>query len=136
MKLKKEMEITTEIKAKVFAQYLLQKVKLTHIKKNHEQIFQLEPYVIEEMIESKGFDFKLILKPLSEITHEDCTELYAAIKYGMKSSKFILEILQALPYNAAIIAYQYLISKGYDLPNYLLGGKTLQECGLAIYEKS
>ncbi len=31
-------------------------------------------------------------------------------------------------------AYQYLISKGYDLPNYLLGGKTLQQSGLAIYE--
>lgn len=31
-------------------------------------------------------------------------------------------------------AYQYLISKGYDLPHYLLEGKTLQQAGLAIYE--
>lgn len=31
--------------------------------------------------------------------------------------------------------YQFLQSKGYDLPHYLLGGKTLHESGLAIYEK-
>lgn len=30
--------------------------------------------------------------------------------------------------------YQYLQSKGYDLPQYLLGGKTLKEAGLCIYE--
>ncbi len=31
-------------------------------------------------------------------------------------------------------AFQFLQSKGYDLPHYLLSGKTLQEAGLAIYE--
>jgi hypothetical protein len=30
--------------------------------------------------------------------------------------------------------YQYLQSKGYDLPMWLLGGKTLKEAGLAVYE--
>jgi len=29
----------------------------------------------------------------------------------------------------------YLRSKGYDIPHYLLGGKTLEQSGLAIYEK-
>lgn len=37
-------------------------------------------------------------------------------------SKFLLE------------AYQYLISEGFDVPQYLLGGKTLKEAGLATYE--
>lgn len=32
------------------------------------------------------------------------------------------------------LIYQFLQSKGYDLPNYLLGGKTLHESGLCIYE--
>lgn len=32
-------------------------------------------------------------------------------------------------------AYQFLQSKGYDLPQYLLGDKTLKEAGLAIYEE-
>ena len=34
-----------------------------------------------------------------------------------------------------LLCFQYLQSEGYDLPQHLLGGKTLQECGLAIYEK-
>lgn len=34
-----------------------------------------------------------------------------------------------------VSVYLYLQSKGYDLPNYLLGGKTLKETGLATYEK-
>lgn len=33
-----------------------------------------------------------------------------------------------------IHVYQFLQSRGYDLPNYLLDGKTLHEAGLAIYE--
>lgn len=35
--------------------------------------------------------------------------------------------------NNTLQAHQYLQSKGYDLPNYLLGGKTLYECGLCAY---
>jgi hypothetical protein len=38
-------------------------------------------------------------------------------------------------FHSNCVTYQYLISKGYDLPNYLLGGKTLHECGLCIYEE-
>lgn len=33
------------------------------------------------------------------------------------------------------LAHQFLQSKGYDLPHYLLDGKTLFESGLATYEK-
>lgn len=31
-------------------------------------------------------------------------------------------------------AYQFLQSRGYDLPHYLLNGQTLKEAGLAVYE--
>lgn len=34
-----------------------------------------------------------------------------------------------------ILLFQFLQSKGYDLPQYLLGGKTLKESGLAIYKQ-
>ncbi len=38
-------------------------------------------------------------------------------------------------YNMMVLgAYQFLIENGYDLPHRLLGGKTLQEAGLAIYK--
>lgn len=36
-------------------------------------------------------------------------------------------------YPVSLKSYQYLISQGYDLSHYLLGGKTLQEANLAIY---
>ena len=36
--------------------------------------------------------------------------------------------------NVWLSIHQFLQSKGYDLPNYLLGSKTLKECNLAIYE--
>lgn len=33
----------------------------------------------------------------------------------------------------ALLIYQFLQSRGYDLPNYHLGGKTLEQAGLAYY---
>jgi hypothetical protein len=35
----------------------------------------------------------------------------------------------------AHLIYQFLQSRGYDLPNYHLGGKTLEQAGLAYYEE-
>lgn len=92
---------------------------------------------------------KLILKPLSEISDEDATEVglmvctdesksyhnhigmsfvkLLSVKYDEKylGSYFPFDIIDAC---------QYLISKGYDLPHHLLNGKTLHEAGLATYE--
>ena len=47
---------------------------------------------------------------------------------GEKGEHFDLSDWQTLN------VYQFLQSKGYDIPQYLLGGKTLKECGLAVYE--
>ncbi len=122
------MEITAEIKAKVFAHYLGQKV---FWQETEGELTAYNLHGASTILEPS----KLILKPLSKITHENAVELYKAIKYNLRSTTFILQTLKALPFNKSTIAYQYLISKGYDLPHYLLGGKTLQECGLAIYDK-
>lgn len=35
--------------------------------------------------------------------------------------------------NYTLLIYQFLQSRGYDLPNYHLGGKTLEQAGLAYY---
>jgi len=131
------MEITNEIKAKVFAQYLGQYVICDseyHGKKelNGRSLFGLPPC-------------KIILKPLSAITDEDAIEVAQLIMGGFEALKngkaFIKQIdkresmvLHFHPLNT-FQAFQFLQSKGYDLPNYLLGGKTLNEVGLAIYEK-
>lgn len=48
---------------------------------------------------------------------------------GIKYEKCIIE-----QKGLSSIAFQFLQSKGYDLPNWYLGGKTLYEAGLCIYE--
>jgi len=89
---------------------------------------------------------KLILKPLSDITDEDALEVANICRWNhlMESSRIVQakELLGRF-WNGQtnlsgwdwIKIYQYLQSKGYDLPHLLLKSKTLQECGLAIYEQ-
>ena len=125
------MEIRNEIKIKVFAQYFGQKLGRHGCIDNSVLDIAEFDYIQRHNILSEVF---LILKPLSAITEEHIKELFKAISYGFMQTKFIVEVLEALPYKKAIIAYQFLISKGYDLPNYLLNNKTLQESGLAIYK--
>jgi len=85
--------------------------------------------------------FKLILKPLSKISKEDADGVVKIMNYEQKDTlKDILyiakfKILDSTSPEKAIEIYQFLQSKGYDMPQYLLGGKTLQDVGLAIYEK-
>lgn len=109
--------------------------------------------------------FKLILKPLSSITDEDAIEVgkilfgkeYSVGEVDRRNdyevSVKVLKPDTTINQNVYIgfkgglsncngwglqnmlQAYQYLQSKGYDLPQHLLGGKTLQEAELAIYEK-
>jgi len=93
---------------------------------------------------------KLILTPLSQISDEDAIEF---VKVTSKDDTFVkcengvifhkdslFEDVFATNLNdnyntcLPIKSFQFLQSKGYDLPQYLLGGKTLHECGLAIYE--
>jgi len=93
----------------------------------------------------------LILKPLPEITVDDAIEVYQILNYDDRKEaemKFefygIAPIVECLtrdvrnPWNFKTYAkvYQHLQVKGYDMPQYLLGGKTLKEEGMAIYNLS
>lgn len=160
------MKITNEIKAKIFAQYLGQKVKLVG-----GQIVELSAFysgtlycgIKEAITDVDVYSPKLILKPLSSITDEDaieCSKLHniefveikreknKIIVIGENSSLVISkkwkysyvincdidETPSTSRYNLNIFCHQYLQSKGYDLPQHLLGGKNLKESGLAIYK--
>ena len=156
------MEITNEIIIKVLVQYLGQEMAFkTDLSLKNQK---LTIYLLNTLI-TNGFwwrDTKLILKPLSAITDEDAIEVAKLAKpkwINLKEftvKRFITwtevnvggydtvqifsegNIRQDTYEQKAIEfyrAYQYLQSKGYDLPNYFLGGKTLEQSGLAIYTK-
>lgn len=153
------MEITNEIKAKVFAQYWGQKCLHKDTIPNLKVCdpYDSIAYALSRMDNEHNHfesyksldDWKLILKPLSSITDEDATELACIHKWKElweedgfmdeeainrslieKGNDMVTTELFKLPFKG----YQFLQSKGYDLPQYLLGGKTLKEAGLAIYE--
>lgn len=146
-----DMEITDEIKIKIIAQYLGQNVV---IPENYQFSGLRTDATIGELtgiqdcfIKINGIsgfypykDFKLILKPLSSITNEDCVfmlkmtlgENYSDVDEEKNKKIFEIAFLERKGFNSRI--YQYLMSRGYDLPQYLLEDKTLQQSGLAIYE--
>lgn len=139
------MTITNEIKAKVFAQYLGHPMKCTggHFIANKNSMRDgvkiMSLSVMADCYEGtfKWSDFKLILTPLSQISDEDEIELGNIIgtfdvTYFIRS--LIGKTVYSINASTAFQCYQFLQSNGYDLPQYLLGGKTLHECGLAIYE--
>lgn len=134
------MEITNEIKVKVFAQYLGQKIMLS----DHSiwTGFYCEVAIIKHLEKEAIGQPKLILKPLSAITDEDKAWIANLFEWkevvNISVGAFLVELVKS-EYNLyradkTIIAVQYIQSKGYDLPNYLLNGKTLHEAGLAIYQ--
>lgn len=141
------MEISNETKAKVFAQYLGQQVKLiVKMDSNYfgynEGIYTLAATILDRL--NDLCECKLILKPLNKIIDEDVVEWSRqdGKPIGKNDSSYMFQsIEEAKRYlnfyshpNIGWQSYQYLQSKGYDLPNYLLNGKTLHESGLAIYE--
>lgn len=103
---------------------------------------------------------QLILKPICEISDEDIGEIIK-IEFGQGASPMIYRnenytkiifkvnsvekrisfekyfdgdpIKSEFRLNKSILIYQYLQTKGYDTPQYVLGGKTLKQSGLAIY---
>ena len=136
------MEITNEIKAMVFAQYLGKYMifeksgrlnTLYGVNLSNDTVILFDG---EKQYDKSIWDFKLRLRPLDEITDEDALSAYA-VYYGYRSgehtayARAVITTL-AVRYNV----YQFLQSKGYDLPNYLLDGKTLCEAGLAIYAEN
>lgn len=138
------MEITNEIKAKVFAQYY------------GAQIIQ-HPLVITgsiiDTINRSGLEvIKLKLKPLSAITDEDAvsliklfspdaTDIYLSKGVIYWTYDFLGEPFEDTTDLSKIgelcfppCVYQFLQSRGYDLPHFHLNGQTLKEAGLAVYE--
>ena len=139
------MKIKNEIKLKVFGQYLGQVAQWKNLdytdKFETETMWDNITYYIDN-------DAYLILKPLSAISDEDAVEVANIINVpkltdtDMEMPKtdrvsiakgYINQFQLSYP-KRALEVYQFLQSKGYDLPQYLLGGKTLKECNLAIYE--
>ncbi len=156
------MEITNEIKTKVIAQYLGQNVAIPENYqfsglRTDATIGELTG-VQDCFIKINGISgfypyehFKIILKPLSSISDEDAIDGYYMSRAGIcladreTIAKWNPEagIKTLVPNGKRVIekylmedvkVYQFLQSKGYDLPNYLLDGKTLKESGLSIYE--
>lgn len=157
--LKNNMNYSNEIIAKVIAPYLGQRLSAKEIYdgftcelvvNNFTTSFQ-NGMTIGTAIQ---YHAKLILKPLSLITMDDAIEVCKI--YGHEKGQVIInpkgDELTIIEFKRAeydssyiwlslntnekwnIFVYQYLQSKGYDLPQFLLGGKTLEKAGLAIYE--
>lgn len=140
------MEYSNEIKAKVFAQYWGNKIKIIHStdeSRTWSSVGDTTTLHAEALqgIEDGIIKAQILIKPLSEITDQDAIEV---------SKLFLLNVDEAGMIEAGkdaaneflsggwsahlvITFYQLLQSCGYDLPNYLLGGKTLHQAGLAIY---
>ncbi len=133
--------ITSEIKAKVFAQYL------SHFIGTPGSLALIG--TIEKLILDKvKVPTRLILRPLSSITDSevmDCarillplpTRITGIVKLanGFEIHDFINDgLIDYISYSRLPASiYQYLQSRGFDLPHYLLDGKTLKESNLCIY---
>lgn len=153
------MEIKTKNKFMVIAQYSGQPLECIIKTGDHwqQRSFFQEVKIEGVVVTGKSFPYsrlvsfsecKLILKPLSAISDEDAIELVKLC--GMEPAEihvmeYGLEIKGGGKYRCITnresdrgyvdyIIGQFLQSKGYDLPNYLLGEKTLKEAGLAVYE--
>lgn len=75
----------------------------------------------------------------SELNNESAIAYYREnmIEYGVKTVNFLTETNLLHAINNSIFIYQYLISKGYDVPlwhglNHPLNGKTAIDIGIAI----
>lgn len=154
------MELSNEIKKQISFQYFGQQYRYKNefgtfggIIGNDESLHHFPKHISSD-------SFRIILKPLISITDEEAIEM-AKIFGGVDGEiilnrptdlknddiHFSVQVYRNVPdfksYSTpkywidgyGIEAYQWLQSKGYDLPHYLLGGKTLQESGLAIYKK-
>ena len=153
------METTTEIKAKVIAQYIghmcqtmtraaggeegkpfrylkgqLKEIDMGMVDSFMGVLLENEP--IQENHENYNTkQCKLILKPLSAITDEDALEIQRIYDGDLKLHYETNKINRGKKFaNDPMLcyeAYQYLISKGYDIKHRLLGHLTLQQAGLA-----
>ncbi|HWY11952.1 MAG TPA: hypothetical protein VN026_11535 [Bacteroidia bacterium] len=152
------MEITNDIRTKVFAQYIGQKVyhsvKMVTGEREDMGLMDLDYELLNIYSEDSDYKGQLLLKSLKNITDEDMIWVYDTCKNLHEQRKinpeFVKENSMSLEdmklqinnghahYTGGWLCntwvFQYLLSKGYDLPQYLLGYKTLHEVGLAAYE--
>lgn len=149
------MNITPEIKVQTFALYLGQKILFAHQDKWLDGMFCTTSTLtnIERGL-TNHTNLKLILKSLSKISDEDMIWVHDTVhnfheqrKLRPDWAKTVTPPLKDLKdmisnglahykggYLSDSAVHQYLISRGYDVPLMLLGWKTLEQSGLAIYE--
>lgn len=152
------MELTNDIKFKLFAKHFGQKIRRTNHKDGKSFTVTLDAYTLGKLGDT-GRSSVLILKPLIQISDEDAIEM--AKKFGGLDGEiiinrpedtanpdiyFVVQVFQNVPQyksycipkewggHRSAVEYQFLQNKGYDLPHLLLGEKTLHQAGLAIYE--
>ena len=136
------MEISNEVKAKVFAMYLGQ--YLTLYKPNEVTPLQLTPERLQHFWEFGHPKVKLILRTVDQLTDEEKIEISNVFnptvseQYKINNAELILKAFERFANDSqeTVLLYQYLLSIGIDLPSIHLGGKTLIESGLAINLKT
>lgn len=139
------MQITNEIKAKVFAPYVGSECEYKWWNREDE-IFKgkIIPKIFESLYNNDGVITYCVakLKPLNAITDEDAIELTKILFWKYQDAKNGRSIITNLDLcNDLLTGFemfticQFLQSRGYDLPNFHLSGKTLFECGLCIYNE-
>jgi hypothetical protein len=137
------MEISKETKLKVALQYygcdflVCYNLEGNPVIEKFGKNFELNMY--EPDLENKR-DL-LILKPQSTSMAFRVKDYEAMEKIRSMTeelSRFMGTVSKEDFFNKLILSnflsYQYAISQGIDMPQYLLGGKTLKEAGMAIYE--
>ncbi len=141
------MKILTDIKAKVFAQYLGQKIDNGKILSG--SVLTDRFFALDES-EERYRELKLILKPLSAITEPQLLEIAKLyhpdafnVSFNINTGELVWTYMvmenvkqrAMIPIEDSAKAYQWFLQNGFDTKQILLGGKTLNEAGLAIYEK-
>jgi hypothetical protein len=132
-----KMEITKEIKDKLFVQYWGQFV--LRLPNNDDKLKVIDWFKFDNA--------HLVLKSLSKITDEDAKQVsivglpHQDYIWCATSGKDLVNVIDrkkcwSFYYKNAdwFAIKQKLIDLGYDVFNPLIGNKTLQEVGLAIYE--
>lgn len=142
-----KIEITNDIRAKVFAAYLGQEMYCSLGYENCT--LELLNFISKRKTEE---DRVLVLRPMSEITDEDAVLLimvdgancYYEIEITERNHRgfnWTFEYASSSRRRQRAFWWtdlsgqqsQFLQSRGYDVPHYLLGGQTLYGAGLAIY---
>lgn len=148
------MEITNKIKQTIFAQYVNScKIEMNKFGSDEDvptgeksrEIEDFDNIILSILMDEDAFETyepKLVLKPKSTSENQMAfdEEDYLSFK---KIESITGELLKDAVGKddfiskmtiSSFLSYQYCVSRGIDLPQYFLDGKTLQEAGLAIYE--